>query len=545
MFRPLSSLLIVFDHYILAKNTFAYHIHSLLWWIFMMGCLALFLRSLLPVAVASMAMVMFAAEEGNAMLFTWVANRCALVSLSFGLLGLWFYIRWRNDDNRRNFWLSLISFTVALLGGEWTYALFGYLIAFELFSKSGDPLAKRVRALAPFLGPAIALAVITRLFGFGSKYSAIYVSPMDDFVAFLYQGTQRFFVLIAELTFCIPADWWHLGTPWRTMFLSLNLFSPPVWRAIPPWEFWHVLLGITAAGCATFFIRRVFVGCDTQKRILIKWLLTGSLIALLPMVMPFIASRSVIPAFIGISAVLAIMFAESIRRLIESVRQRDAAVAVMSTSIIVYLLLFQILLPAWRTNREVLVSSAVNNAVTLWVLNAEVDDKTITKQDVVVIDGVEGASTMYAPFVRYFYGRPVARTWRVLSGAARAHDLTRVAPNVLDLHVLGGTMLESDYERTCRSDSDLMHDNQTVRLDGLKVVIMSVRDGRPVTVRYIFPKSLDDPSYVFLESKGERLRRFAMPLVGERVRLRKGQMPSIAPARPRHIRRSSANPSSK
>lgn len=528
MFRPLSSLLIVFDHYILGTNTFAYHIHSLLWWVFMAGCLAVFLRSLLPLTVAAMAVVMFAVEEGNAMLFLWVANRCALVSLSCALLGLWLYIRWRNGKSTRDFWLSLICFTFALLGGEWTYPLFGYIFAFELFFKD-EPPAKRFRASAPFLGLATAFAVTTRLLGFGSQYSAIYLSPTDDFPRFLYQGTFRFFALIADLGFGIPADWWHLGSPWRTSILSLGIISPPVWRIIPSWQLWHFLLGVTAAVFGVFLIRWLLRGCDPKKSVLIKWLLTGALIALLPMVLPFIASRSVVPACIGLSAVLAILLTEATRRLIDSVRRRNAAVAAVSTIVIVYVLAFQIGFPAWRTYNEVLISSAINNAVTLWVLNAEVNDKTIAKQDVVVINGVEGASTMFAPFVRHFYRRPVARTWRVLSGAARAHELTRVAPNAIDLHVLGGTMLDSDYERTCRSENDQVQPNETVHLDGLKIVIRSVRDGRPVVVRYIFAKSLDDPSYVFLESKGSRLRRFKLPRVGEHVRIRRGQMASMQP----------------
>jgi hypothetical protein len=165
------------------------------------------------------------------------------------------------------------------------------------------------------------------------------------------------------------------------------------------------------------------------------------------------------------------------------------------------------------------------------VLSAQVDNKKIAQQDVLVINGVEGASTMYAPFIRNYYGLPNPRSWRVLSGAAHAHDIFRVAPNILDLHVLGGTMLDSDFEKNCRADASDVYVNETVSLTGLKVIIRSVRDGKPVRVRYIFPKSLDDPSYVFLETRADQLVRITLPPVGQHVRIRRGQMAFTIPVR--------------
>jgi hypothetical protein len=552
MFRPLSSLSIAFDHYILGYNTYSYHIHSIIWWVVMVLCLAVFLRSLLPMTIAAIAVLLFALEEGNGMLFLWTANRCALMSMAAALLCIWLYIKWRNPqtgtvrgadqptapspNHFRYLISSLVCLFIALLAGEWTYPLFGYLIAFELF-RTEEPLKRRMRALLPVLALGVVFAISTRLFGFGSQYSGIYISPIDDFSKFLYQGCLRLFVLIAELILGIPADWWHLGSPWRGFFLSLAIFSPPVWRMLPSWEFWHVTFGMIAAGIAAFLFIWTLKRADSPNKALIKWLTTGSLLALLPMVAPFIASRSVLPAYIGVSAVMSVMFGQSIKTLVRAIREKSPSATAVPGAIIIYILVCQIWLPASRTHREVFASAVTNTTVTRWVLEAEVDDKTIAGKDVIVIAGVEGASTMFAPFVRSFYGRPMPRSWRVLSGAPHAHDLTRIADNVLELQVLGGSMMDSDYERTCRADSAKFSVNETTRIKGLTVVVKAVREGKPIRVQYTFPKSVDDPSYVFLESKAKSLNRIKLPQIGERVRIRKAQMATNFSPRSHHAKR--------
>lgn len=539
MFRPLSSALIVFDHYILGRDPFAYHIHSFVWWGFLVVCVAVFLRSLLPLAVAAVAVMLFAVEEGNQMLVLWVANRCAMVSLSMALLGLWLYIKWRNQNRKTYFWLSLVLFTLALLSGEWAYPIFGYVLAFEYFRTEEPPL-QRIRALIPTLGLGVLFLVTTRLFGYGSKYSGIYISPVDDFFGFIYHGTFRLLVLIADLVLGLPSDFWHFGSPWRTYFISLNIFSPPVWRDLPSWEFWHVLLGLASLALAVIVIRWAFTGPDMKANKQIKWLLAGALLALLPMVSPFISSRSVIPAFVGISAVISVLLFECVRRLYRSVRERQIHAFSASLAVIAYIGVFQILVPARRSIDETMLASAMNRSITQWVLDAELDDRKVAHQDVFVINGIDISSTMLAPFIRYFYQLPIARSWRVLSGAGHAHDLTRTASNVIDLHVLGGTMMETDYEHTCRSDKYPLLANETVDIKGFKVIVTNSRNGKPSSVRYIFPKSLDDPSYIFLESRAGSLSRWKVPEVGKRIRIRRGQMPLPFPSHTR--RKSLGNP---
>ena len=526
MLRPLSSVLIAIDHYLLGDSTIAFHVHSLLWWLFLVAAVALLLRELLPVGVAAIALLLFAVEEGNGMPVLWIANRCALVALGFGFLGLRSHILWRRGGGRLQLAASIAFFILAMLGGEWAFTVFAYLGAYELFG-SRDRLAVRLRALGAPAAIGVCFLLTARLLDYRTRFSNTYISPFEDPLLFLANGPPRAAALMAEVVFGIPADWWHNGSPWRSFFLSLDLFSRHVWSQLPDWRFWHVLIG--AAGLVLgLLVLRWALGLrrDPAYREL-RWLLIGSLLALLPMVAPFISARSVLPAFAGVSAGWAVILWESGRVLLR-IEPRPMRAWLVALAVIPALLASQLVLPCRRSWREAEGFFIINNLIERWVLQAEIDPETEADKRIVLINGVEGHSAMFAPYLRHFHGRPMPRSWWVLSGAPRAHDVTRPAPRVLEMSVLGGRMLDSDFENICRSDRYPMKLNQTVKLDGLQVQIRALLGGKPLKVRYTFERDLEDPCYVFLHSTFRGLIRFPIPPVGGRIRLAKGQFPDPA-----------------
>ncbi len=526
MLRPLSSALIAFDHYLLKKSTVAFHAHSLLWWIFLVVSIALLLRELLPAAIAAIAVLLFAVEEGNGIPVFWIANRCALVALGFGFLGLRSHILWRRGGGRGQLAASIALFVLAMLGGEWAFTVFAYLGAYELFG-SRDRLAVRLRALGAPAAIGACFLLVARLLDYRTRFSNTYISPFEDPLPFLLNGLPRAAALAAEIVFGIPADWWHRGSPWRAFFLSLDLFSRHVWTQLPDWRFWHVLIGLAGAVLALLVLRWALrLRRDPAYREL-RWLLVGSLLALLPMVAPFISPRSVLPAFVGVSAGWSVILWESGRVLLR-VERRPLREWLLALALIPALLASQLVLPCRRSWREAEGFFFINNLVERWVLQAEIDPKTEADKRIVLVNGVEGHSAMFAPYLRHFHGHRMPRSWWVLSGAPRAHDIERPASRVLEISVLGGRMLDSDFENICRSDLYPIKLNQIVELDGLRVQILALLDGKPLKVRYIFDRDLDDPSYVFLHSTFRGLVRFPIPPVGESIRLTKGQLPDPA-----------------
>ena len=203
MMRPLSSIMVVLDYALLGKNTYGFHIHSMLWWAFLVFCVALVLREVFPLEIASIAVVLFAIDEGHGMSVAWLANRSALVALSLAWLGLWGHIRWRRGKGKSQFVLSISMFALALLAGEWAFPVFAYLFAFELLGVSDSP-AKRLKALLPAFVFGLVFVVAQRLLDYGPVASDVYVNPFAEPTVFIKESIIRIPSFFAELVFGIP-----------------------------------------------------------------------------------------------------------------------------------------------------------------------------------------------------------------------------------------------------------------------------------------------------------------------------------------------------
>jgi hypothetical protein len=526
MMRPLSSVMVVLDYSIFGKNVYGFHIHSMIWWMFLVACVAVLLRELLPTYMAAIAIILFAIEEGHGMSIAWVANRSALIALSFGLLGLWAHIRWRRQGQKRAFVLSMTMFILALLAGEWAFPVFAYLLAFEILGVS-DSKAKRVRAMLPVAVLGMVFIAVQRLLNYSPIASDIYVNPFSEPTIFLREFLLRTPSFFAEFVFGIPVGWYD-STPWRSDVLSLNIFSANVWRMLPSWKFWHCLIGLFSAAVLYYAIRW---GLKYQSRRVSRellWLLVGALVSLIPMVASFPSSRLVVPAFVGISACYAmiiqrcyrVLSAASLRDLI---RSRTVQVAIVIALGMAY---YQVWDAALVSRFDILQRNYHHNSIREWVLYSDIDDKRVANQDIFMINGVDHTSAVYSPYIRYFYGHPLPRSCRILSGAPNAHDITRTAPNELEILVLGGTFLNGGLAELYRADRFRYRLNDVIYLKGLTIRILALDNGRPYRARFIFDKPLEDPSYLFLHSTKNGLRRFELPAVGATVRLPLAQFPS-------------------
>jgi hypothetical protein len=526
MMRPLSSVMVILDYVVFGKNVYGFHIHSMLWWMFLVASVAVLLRELLPTYMAAIAIILFALEEGHEMLIAWLANRSALIALSFGLLGLWAHIRWRRRGHKLAFVMSITMFILALLAGEWAFPVFAYLLAFEVFGVS-DSKAKRIKALLPVAFLAIAFIVAQRLLNYSPVASDVYVNPFSEPTIFLKESLFRIPAFFAELVFGIPVGWYD-DTPWRSVVLSLDIFSPSVWRMLPSWKFWHSLIGVFSAVVLFYAIRW---GLKDQSRRVSRellWLLIGALVSLIPMVASFPSSRLVVPAFIGISVCYAMIIqrcyrvlrAASLRDVIHS---RTVEIAIVIALGMAY---YQVWEATLESRYDMIRRNYLHNSIREWVLYSDIDDEKVANQDIFMINGVEHTSAVYSPYIRYFYGLPLPRSCRILSGAPHAHDITRTAPNELEILVLGGTFLNGGLAELYRADRFRYRLNDGIYLKGLTIRILALDNGRPYRARFIFDKPLEDPSYLFLHSTKNGLRRFELPAVGATVRLPLAQFPS-------------------
>ncbi len=524
MMRPLPSALIVLDYALFGRNPVAFHLHSLLWWALLMVSVALLLRELLPASLAAAAVLLFAVEEAHTVPVLWLANRNALVCLTFGTAGLWAHVRWRRRGERAAFVLSLLLFGLALLGGEWSLPVFGYLFAYELLG-SDRPRRERLLALLPAGAPVLLFLLAQTLLGYGSRASNLYVNPLDDPFDYLVEAAQRIPVLFADYFLGLPAILWQTGSPWRATILSWKVIPAPVWKALPDWRFWHLALGVAAVVIAVLLYRWATRGQKQQLKREIDWLLLGAFLSLLPVICSIPASRSLLPASVGAFPLVGLALLGLFRATRKAISLRRHPRALGALGLLLAGLYLQVFLPAQRAPEQIAFHGALFRDVEQWVLRAEMDVKTIEGQEVFLVNGIEHTSSIFGPFVLGFHARPVPRSWRILSAAPRAHDIVRTADNQLEMQVLGDTMMGFDLETFYRAERLGFARGDAVQTGGMRVEITNLIAGKPSVVRFTFDRELEYPGYLFLHASGRGLRRFNPPPVGEKVRLPKARFP--------------------
>ena len=121
------------------------------------------------------------------------------------------------------------------------------------------------------------------------------------------------------------------------------------------------------------------------------------------------------------------------------------------------------------------------------------------------------------------------RSFWTLSAAPGAHHVSRPAPNQLELRPVDATFLESDMEKLYRADDFPLHVGELIHLDGLSIIILSLRDGKPDAVRFTFPDALEDPQYLFVAATEHGIRRIQLPPVGGSLRLPIAELPELEP----------------
>ena len=148
-FRPLSSAALAFDARLFGERTWLSRLHSLSWFLAILGLAAALHRRFLPPATAGVATLIYALAAGHALPVSFIAARHALVCTAFSLLAFWCHVRGRDDGWRPGRWLAPAAVAVGLFGGEMALGAVALIGAWELFGRR-DRLPARLLAVIPF-----------------------------------------------------------------------------------------------------------------------------------------------------------------------------------------------------------------------------------------------------------------------------------------------------------------------------------------------------------------------------------------------------------
>jgi hypothetical protein len=152
--------------------------------------------------VATLATVLFALDDAHAWPAVWIANRNALVAMTFGLVAGTLHLRARAGGGVAARLGAPVAFALALLSAEAGTAAGLLLLATELWRP--EPVAVRARRRAPYLAVAAAWAVLWKLGGYGISGSGLYVDPLRSPLRFLSLVPERLGALAGAL-------WLNLG----------------------------------------------------------------------------------------------------------------------------------------------------------------------------------------------------------------------------------------------------------------------------------------------------------------------------------------------
>ncbi len=524
MLRPLCSALIAFDFAAFGLSARYFHWHSFLWWALLVIAVALVLWEAMPPPMAALATLLFALEEGHSLPLGWLANRSTLVATAFGFLALYAHMLWRKRAGRVARALSIVFIVLAASAGEYAFSAFAYFAAYELSATRGpDAWRARARGLAPVVVTALIYLGVRSALGYGIVGSGFYLSPTAAPLAFVAALLWRIPVLVAELAFGVPADWYTGGSPWRDYILQLQLFPARIWLAFPDWRVWHVAIGVCALTIVLLCLRRfraIFGDALAQS---FSWLLWGALLSLIPVAGGMVSARLTVAAALGFdAAIAALLFA-----LFLGVSKRPSWLG-RSVCLVLCAVLLWIHVDAAseRDRAEAAWQRYRSELENTWVLRAELDEARIAQQHVMVIASQDLTSAWYLPYVRRMAQRPMPKSYLLLSGAAQPQDLVRVADNAIELVVLTSDVAMMAVGGNYRPANEPFHVGDVLRVDGVRVDVLRVLFGQPQAVRFTFPASVDDPRYWFLYPGERGLRRVVMPKVGERLRLRRPMYPS-------------------
>lgn len=472
--RPLSSALIVFDTEVFGDAGWPQHLHSTLWYVVLTAIALALYRRLTP-AVAVFAAVLFAIDDAHVMPTAWLANRNAIVAVTFAWAGLLAHLAWRERGWRPGVFVSAACFALGLMAGETGVAALAYVLAYELIGRAPEQGRSRWRGLGPVLAVLACYAVAYKLLNAGARGSATYIDPVSEPLAFLSMAPLRYSALVG------------------TQALGL----PDVWIALPAAKPLAVIAGIVAAPLCWLAWRRWAPQNEPERRTL-KWLLLGAAGALLPTLATFPATRLFTAASLGIAPVVATLLLAAWRD--QGVR-RLAGVAWLGAAFVLQPLTQWVILPLafWS------IGERTREAV------AHVDVKP--HERVVMLSSTEFIPAIYAVTLLAERGAPLPRMWQVWSMAPLAVEVRRTADRQLEVEVLGGRMNDSMFEQNFRGEGYPMAVGHQVELEAATLTVLAVDDGKPTKLRADLDLPVTDYTWVWWD--GDTISRVALPEVGQ------------------------------
>jgi hypothetical protein len=159
--------------------------------------------------------------------------------------------------------------------------------------------------------------------------------------------------------------------------------------------------------------------------------------------------------------------------------------------------------------------SAMGDGMVAAYLAAPIDDAQAPRQHIFLVTADNPLTCIYPPIIRAAHGHPIPAGWHALSAATTEHVFTRTHENRFVLEALDSAVTDNVFLEIVRNPSFGFRAGETIELDGCRITILDVVNGKPRSIAVECDRPLDDPTYLFLQSDNGNVRQFKLPPVGE------------------------------
>jgi hypothetical protein len=483
-FRPLASALRWTEQRAFGSKHLLFHLHSLAWWAAAVVAAFLLYRRVLTRRVALLATGILALAPCHVFPLGWLANREVLLSLTFGTVGLGAYVRWRTDGRWLHAACASGLFAFALLAGEYALGFAGYVLAIELGQRGERPW-RRALASLPFVAPTAAYLGVRAWLGYGTFGSAFYIDPLREPLSFLRVAPGRLLRLLAEEWLTVGTSAWSQG---RRFWLLFALVGGGLALAVVP-------------------LRRMSAALPDESRRTARWLLLGSLLALVPVLAVVASPRVLGISMLGVAAVVALLLEHAwFGQAAEPGRGRELTRTVAVALGFAHLVHSPV--TSWIASRE-LLRGTVAFAESAAELGARLRDRGGT--GVIVLRGFGSAE--FGPFALEPRGAAPGR-WRILSQGNHVLVLRKDARTLELAAPLGETVFPTGRGNLYRNETRPFRVGAQVALGGMTVTVLEVTAKGPRRIRVTFDHDLDESPYLWVHEARDGFRDATLPLTG-------------------------------
>jgi hypothetical protein len=517
--RPLSSALLTVDHQLWpldrADAIRARHMHSLLWFVLAIVAAGLVFGQLFERRLAMLAIVLFACDAGLVIPLAWLANRCVLISASFGLLGVWAHLRWRAGTDMRSrrsmIALECVCMSAAMAAGEYGLLAVSYVLAWELVGVESGSIATRVRALLPACVPTLIYLLLHQGLGYGT-FGEAYADMSGGPSTWLSHASQHAAKLATSAAWSLPPT---TGAAFDTSmrWLSKGGLHTDIERE-------HLLWCAMLLPLMAVLVAVIRVGLSRPERRALAALVLGAVLGLAPITAPPPQERLLVLSQLGACALIAAVIVASVRLLRGQMPEATPVPSWLRRLLpapFAALLLYSHIVFDLRSGQRMIEAIHAAEGPTLAAFArgdlASMEPEQLRGREVIVLNAVNLPTGLHGGFILEANGWPAPRSWRALAMGPFALSVTRLAPDTLELWAVQGAWLATTYEHNFRRANQPLVAGDVRERGGLRVEIVEDLDGHPTRVRVRFPASVDDPRYLFLMSTKQGLRRWQPPKV--------------------------------